>query len=378
MQWVLFDDLAISGQQPLCVCQQCGMRFHDVRDAAALDAYYAQHDYYSQTTTGGAGGHRQVDQGRYQRLWQRIAPLLAAIPHNAQYFDIGCGQGGWLRYVKTQKNDAHLWGLDASHACRLQLKTTGFIHPVATVHELPHNSSPHVITLSHVLEHLYCPQDLLKQLLGLATSNTLFYIEVPDTEALPHSQWPWSWCYFEHINHFCRYTLQALCQQVGLSVHQIGTWPFHPDDQTIDAQCLYVLCYPAQSQTDHLPPPVQADAWQVSRQIQQALQATRAIIEPAIYEEIMTCSGQMGCWGLSQYAMLLLGLYPELRQKIQWLFDSSPAKIGRAIDGHVIQPAQAIGRLRHLDKMIITRSSYTQQMLNELSVMNFDGRVFVI
>jgi len=86
----------------------------------------------------------------------------------------------------------------------------------------------------------------------------------------------------------------------------------------------------------------------------------------------------LALWGVSQYAMLLLGSYYQFRKKVRYLFDSSPAKIGRRINGIKIASSQKISSLPKEIPLLIPKSAFTNEMLNLLPQIGFYGDKFII
>ena len=83
----------------------------------------------------------------------------------------------------------------------------------------------------------------------------------------------------------------------------------------------------------------------------------------------------LALWGVSQYAMLLLGSCPELLCRIRRLFDASPAKIGRSIKGMVIESSSELGTLTDDFILLIPKSIFLPQMLSLLPSTGFKGTV---
>ena len=83
-------------------------------------------------------------------------------------------------------------------------------------------------------------------------------------------------------------------------------------------------------------------------------------------------------WGVSQYAMLLLGSAPTLAGRVSRLFDGSPAKIGRSINGVVVEPSERLNSLSRDALLFIPRSKFLNQMLGQLHRIGFTGVARVV
>lgn len=82
-----------------------------------------------------------------------------------------------------------------------------------------------LVVLANVLEHVPCPDETLKELLGFMTSDTVLYVEVPfeKIQARAQKEPPYSlesqklhW--HEHINFFSELSLQNVLQRSGFQI----------------------------------------------------------------------------------------------------------------------------------------------------------------
>ena len=118
--------------------------------------------------------------------------------------DFGCAQGGLLDELKKE-GYTNLCGFDLSPQCTEVIKEKGYRAPKFERFDL--------IILSHVLEHVENPQELLWAILGQLGPNGQLYIEVPDAQryAIPFLDFN-----SEHINHFDACSLKKMLESVGL------------------------------------------------------------------------------------------------------------------------------------------------------------------
>jgi hypothetical protein len=191
---------------------------------------------------------------------------------------------------------------------------------------------------------------MIKELVRSAP-EALVYIEVPDAASyISPNKIRWHELYFEHLNHFCKDSLSRLAAKSCIEVRTEEALSF--SQNLADIQCLSLVgqfkCVPDQTaehpgtvtvQEFTLPPPPIGDFPPDNRPI--------------------------ALWGVSQYAMLLMGSLPQLK-RVDRLFDASPAKIGRKIRGVPVEDAREIRTLSEKTILVVPFSQYSQEMRREL------------
>ncbi|HRD65803.1 MAG TPA: class I SAM-dependent methyltransferase [Candidatus Competibacter sp.] len=363
LRYALFDDLGFSGNSPLISCSSCGFVFNDLSEGSSvLAAYYSGHDHYLVSTTAGSGGSTPAERTRYDRLLQRLDEWLEP---TQTILDVGCGKAGFLLHLR-ECGYSSLLGLEASTACRNVVANETGLSVVERIEQLP--KTPSVVVISHVLEHLYDPLGFLRELVLSSTSDAVFYLEMPNSSSLPDAEVPWSWLYFEHINHFDRPHLLAMARLAGLSPIMDGTWSFQPGEGN-KTDCLYVLCRKGTSRVDEI------------RDIQLAVCLDNSLSDQPMPETkiklILSSRHDLVLWGLSQYAMLILGMHPEITDRLEGILDASPAKIGRRIQNIVVQNSMNISNVRQ-KLILLPKSNYTENMINQLASLNYKSQYLII
>lgn len=354
----LFDDLTLSGAAPLVVCTECGMVFNQLDGGAVtLLDYYRANDHSVFSLTPGSGGLTEIEQRRYQRLFKL---LNLEKEHAKIILDFGCGKGGWLEWL-NRIGFSHLIGIEASDACRELIKNRASINIYSKITDLPEDTTPQIVSLSHVLEHFYDPLKELKRLVDKTGKDACFFIEVPNSPAMLESSNPWLWLFFEHINHFDEKSLHNLVQRAGLEVIKSGFWPFDPAHGA-EFECLYIVCHQATTNNQKNQKISNPSLW--SSRLDVTL--TRRPLSDSLIESLDP-DRPLALWGCSQYAMLVLGMHDELRKRLRILFDVSPAKIGRRIAGIEIHHPSQLQYLGDDYLLLLPRSGYLDSMLKELS-----------
>lgn len=354
LNYALFDDLDLSGSKILLVCCNCGMLYDGVDfSEAQLMHYYRQNEHYAASEKGGTGSVSEDNNLRYDRILDQLHTGAGAF-----ILDFGCGQGGLVARCRARELPAA--GIESSEASRLKATDSGldvFLSLQDFVRQQKRRVS--AVVFAHILEHLLDPLQALRPAVNFFP-DALFYLEVPDADAyLRTDDVHWEEMYFEHLNHFQKLSLRNLAVSAGLSIAGERHATFSPDMP--DIKCLTLLG--------------QANA-SANRPISPATDArpAQALEKP----NLCLPDGPLAIWGISQYAMLLLGTEPDLLKHTVRLFDSSPAKIGRTIRGIRIESAAEIGSLEKNITLLIPRSKYVDQMIAEARQKALQNHLLVI
>lgn len=368
LRFALFDDIGSSGESPLVSCLNCGFVYNDFNAGPyLLQKYYRINDHYLNSTTSGTGGDSPIEQSRYQRLQQLLAPSLR---HDCSIVDIGCGKAGFLKHLSTQ-GYRNLHGIEASDSCRDHIQATSSIAVYAKIAELQSGLQPDCVVLSHVLEHIYNPYEFLEEIVNTASPGALIYIEVPNTTALLNSAYPWLGFYFEHINHFDINHLLMMTRKAGLQIITQSTWSFSPEGEN-PQECCYVLCSKSAVGSAIKPNRDNRLAESINTDL------SSGPLSPSQLAKIEESNHPLALWGISQYAMLIMGMYPAILNRSIALFDASPAKIGRRIQNIVINHPENLVALTTDCKLLLPHSGYTAAMIDAMAGYGYAGEYELI
>lgn len=358
LHYALFDDLQLSGEMQLGECSSCKAIYNNTElHEGDFTRYYSLNEYYLDARSAGSGGYSPRDAIRYARIYDQIKGFLPG--YMPTVLDFGCGKGGMLSWLKDQGLAVGI-GIEASTACRDFLQQRQGLAAFAAISEVVGRVDG--IILSHILEHVYAPVRLLAELREIAHSDTVFYIEVPRAEAYLSPEIVWRELYFEHINHFTAEGLQRLLAAGGLRILRQGQGRFY-QDVADSPECHSCVTGMGRQQTEETIP---SSTGRVK---------TDTLPAQGIIPAIINHGGPVSIWGISQYTQLVLGTYPGLLAGIMYLFDGSPAKIGRSIAGITIRPAQDLMLLGSRDTLLLPVSPYLEEMEQRLREIGFPGRV---
>lgn len=358
LRYALFDDLAMSGQKTLLECSQCGMLYDDVQFSDdQLQEYYRRNEHYATSSTGGSGSVSEENKARYLRIIDLLKP-----GSNGVILDVGCGQGGFISQCLQYGLNAV--GIEPSAKSREMAQEAG-LHVYESIDAYVASSPSdkvQAVVFSHVLEHLMNPMNLIRTFAKYADDASV-YIEVPDAGSyISPSSIRWQEMYFEHLSHFREQNIAEFARRSSIEIKNEGEIPFSKLQK--DIRCRFVVGRFAAKQK-----PIEIPAFS-DYEYDQISQFPFVSVESVIEGD-----RPLGLWGVSQYAMLLLGSCTELTGRVRRIFDASPAKMGRSIQGIVVESPVGLGTLSDGFILLIPKSNSLPQMRSLLLGTGFKGKV---
>lgn len=145
--------------------------------------------------------------------------LLTPYLHQGPLLDYGAGTGHFLQEIKDHGYAAY--GVEPSAEARN--KTGSGIPVVASLRELP-NHTFEVITLWHVLEHVYRLRETIQELKSKLTDRGTIFIAVPNRESYDAQHYQSMWAAYDvprHLWHFSKSNMSELIQKEGLTIKDV-------------------------------------------------------------------------------------------------------------------------------------------------------------
>mgnify|MGYP000695867692 CR=1 FL=1 len=243
--WVSDPARVATEQWVLVRCRRCGLTYLNPRPTKdSIGAYYpAQYYAFADNPSQGRFSKWQAILSRAKRLtkqWLRRRRVTYSFANRllsrdavgdpiveiigfvkpGKVLDVGCGAGSYLDRLKSLGWETY--GIEINQAGADIARGKG--HKVwigdASSAELP-RSFFDVAVLSHVLEHLFAPREVLIRIREAMASGGIVIVDVPNWES-PWSrlfgQYNWALDLPRHLYHFEQATLLKLVSGVGFTV----------------------------------------------------------------------------------------------------------------------------------------------------------------
>jgi len=364
MRYALFDDSHLPRTTWIDQCAVCGFVFAN-SEATAQDYahHYQSNSIYAATQVRPGGGQEQFDRDRLNKVVQRISAQLSP---EGLLVDVGAGGGGLLHCAREYFN-CQLAAVDPDPACVQNMASAGFDAHLGTLNQLPVAllGKASVVTLCHVLEHVWEPVADVRHALTLLAPGGCLYLETPDSRR--YQDFPNVPFYYfdpEHINHFDVDGLKKLADQTGCRCLTFGE-----DVIQLPNGGHYPICWavikpdPAASTGAGLAAPDVAPvahyAESQEAEMAQVLQSARA--------QMNHLTGPVLVWGTGSQAqrMLAEGVLPT--ERITAFMDSDASRHGRTLLGlPVMQPQEAMTRFPDLPVLVLAARSAAAAIGTEL------------
>lgn len=232
-----------AGYWQLYRCMQCRSAYLDPRpDAASIGKAYET--YYTHTSTGERTESSKASvRGRLKRrlsngyvndrygsarlpasVWgirlarflprrrQKLDAAFRYLPKprpGQKLLDIGCGNGDFLANARDAGWD--VTGIDPDPKAVATAAQRGFDVRMGSVESLAELSNCFdAITISHVLEHVHCPGQIVRAIARLLKPGGVLYVDTPNIDSNGARLWGANWRGFETPRHLVLFNLDAL------------------------------------------------------------------------------------------------------------------------------------------------------------------------
>lgn len=208
-------------------CDSCSFVLTDPRpDKDSIGTYYQSEEYISHT-----GGNKSLIDKIYVLArkitlhWKRR--IIQNYSNGNIILDVGCGTGEFLREMKLKGWDS--FGVEPSSIARTSAEKK-IEKKIYEQIEAVKETNFDVISLWHVLEHLYDLNNTLQKLHSLLKESGTIFIAVPNHEAYDARRYGAYWAGYDvprHLWHFTKENMKSLLQQNGFNLVKI--LPMHLD-----------------------------------------------------------------------------------------------------------------------------------------------------
>jgi 2-polyprenyl-3-methyl-5-hydroxy-6-metoxy-1,4-benzoquinol methylase len=201
-------------------CPACGMLVTNPRPHQLVAGrYYQSPDYIS---------HRSNASGIFDYIYLIIRyftlkwkySLIKPYLREKTLLDVGCGTGDFL--YQCQKRGLKVFGVEPAAFARARA-TSRNVTAVESLETLPDQKFD-VITLWHVLEHIYDLHNTLNTLKEKLANHGTIFIAVPNWQSFDASRYQNQWAGYDvprHVWHFSKASMTQLLENTGLRVQKI-------------------------------------------------------------------------------------------------------------------------------------------------------------
>lgn len=140
---------------------------------------------------------------------ERIRKLTRLLTHG-RLLDVGCGVGLFLKALQ-ERGGWDLVGYEASsESASLGSKTSPIDIRTGPFKNLFPEKSLHAVTLWHVLEHVFEPDDILREIHRVLKKDGILFVSVPNFQSWQARFFKWHWTYLDIPRHVWQFSFLAL------------------------------------------------------------------------------------------------------------------------------------------------------------------------
>ena len=220
---LICQDFLVSGESfVLTDCESCGLRITNPRpNLESIGRYYETDEYNPHSGKTSSIFNLIYKVARSANLTWKKNLINQHSPHG-RLLDFGTGTGEFLLKMKSNAWEAE--GVELNTSAREFGNKEYNLNIKENIAQLPDNQSFSVITLWHVLEHLYDINSQLQQLLSLLSKDGKIVIAVPNIQSYDAVKYGQDWAGYDvprHLTHFSTKTMKKLLKRNGLIIQNI-------------------------------------------------------------------------------------------------------------------------------------------------------------
>lgn len=216
---------------PVFECRDCTLRFTQNRPTQGeIGRYYDSENYASHDSKKKASLFLKVYQeARDWMLGQKFNLVRQFKPEWKKVLDYGTGEGFFTEYLLKRGKDAT--GIEPSDVARQNFKERTGRDLYADISLLPNDSTFHVITLWHVLEHIHTLRETMQELVNRIESKGIMVIAVPNQKSRDAKSFGTEWAAWDvprHLYHWDEQSLGHFMKSPGMTRIYTSQLPLDP------------------------------------------------------------------------------------------------------------------------------------------------------
>lgn len=211
-------------------CSDCGLNYQRIQPSPDDIGQFYDSEYFCYVPIEERGWiirflTRLTANGLVKKL-RRYAPS-----DDCLLFDYGCGNGPWLKLLRSVDAPWRLAGSEIDPELIRQLEAAGFEGFVATDADIQDKLAPGsvgIFFMNHVIEHVRNPLDLFRKLHGLLQPGGIIYGQTPNSDCLERrlfgNYWT-QWHLPQHLVIFDMETMRGHAEKAGFEVVELSSSP---------------------------------------------------------------------------------------------------------------------------------------------------------
>jgi 2-polyprenyl-3-methyl-5-hydroxy-6-metoxy-1,4-benzoquinol methylase len=215
-------DHNVSGDKfNLSSCCSCGFVFtNPIPTLETIGRYYKSENYISHSRTKKGLINTMYHIVRKHQINKKEG-LIGALTKDKNLLDIGCGTGEFISHCKNM--GWNVSGTEPEEKARKLNTEVDAVHENIYSKKIKNNSFS-VVTMWHVLEHVYnLEQDLLK-IKNLIKNKGFLIVAVPNHESYDGKHYKENWAAYDvpiHLYHFRQGDIENLFSKMGFTLKKV-------------------------------------------------------------------------------------------------------------------------------------------------------------
>jgi 2-polyprenyl-3-methyl-5-hydroxy-6-metoxy-1,4-benzoquinol methylase len=219
-------ELARGEQYSLVKCQKCTLIYLNPRPVEQASSVFYEHEEYTpfvSAQNSNSGFDRLYQRARgHNNKWKR-KKIERQVPEKGRLLDVGCGTGEFIE--EMARAGWQVRGLERDpRAAAYAVEKLKLNVVCGTLENMPAAAgSFDVVTMWHVLEHLYQPHKALMQIRDMLKPEGLLVIAVPNANSLDALFYKQNWVAYDaprHLQHFNLKSLRSLCEMHNFTLER--------------------------------------------------------------------------------------------------------------------------------------------------------------
>lgn len=203
-------------------CTACSFRFTNPIPLESNIGQYYKSSHYISHTDSNKGLFNKIYKAVRKRAMKSKQSLIESKINGGNLLDIGCGTGDFLRHMKSDKWNVR--GLEPDQDARKIAIDKGIdVDNIDALQELKPESLD-VITMWHVLEHVYHLDRDLKRIVEVLKPGAFLIVAVPNHTSWDANHYKKYWAAYDlpiHLYHFKPSDMKLIAEKYNIELTEI-------------------------------------------------------------------------------------------------------------------------------------------------------------